>query len=230
MESGLWEKAVTDLPDANTWPTWGALRERVLTACTVIRVLNTASLRDAFCNEVVKLSPPELVKLDLRGSSNLHNFVLSPMTACPKLAELDLSECATLDYVMVQSQAIRTLVIKGCQSLTKVLIHCPHLNKVVVQDNPKLETIMIWSEDLIELDLTGCTNIYSLQLQCPSLLDTKVPPLKTIEEHVPPVHPPISWMLKENYGEVARIANEEKEKEWKLLKDESVVPRVYRPF
>lgn len=37
VESGLWEKAVTDLPDANTWPTWGALRERVLTACTVVR-------------------------------------------------------------------------------------------------------------------------------------------------------------------------------------------------
>jgi hypothetical protein len=37
VESGLWEKPVTDLPDANTWPTWGALRERVLTACREVR-------------------------------------------------------------------------------------------------------------------------------------------------------------------------------------------------
>ena len=33
VDSGAWDKPVTDLPDANTWPTWGALRERVLTAC-----------------------------------------------------------------------------------------------------------------------------------------------------------------------------------------------------
>lgn len=37
VESGTWEKPVTDLPDANTWPTWGALRERVLTACREVR-------------------------------------------------------------------------------------------------------------------------------------------------------------------------------------------------
>lgn len=39
VESGVWEKPVTDLPDANTWPTWGALRERVLTACREVREL-----------------------------------------------------------------------------------------------------------------------------------------------------------------------------------------------
>lgn len=63
VEQGIWEKPTTDLPDANTWPTWGALRERVLISCSEIKIRNTASLRDAFCNELVKLSPPELVKV-----------------------------------------------------------------------------------------------------------------------------------------------------------------------
>lgn len=83
-------------------------------------MLNTASLRDAFCNEVVKLSPPELAIINLTGSSNLRNFVVSPMTACPKLVEIDLSECSSLDNVLVQSQSVKTLHIRGCQNVTKV--------------------------------------------------------------------------------------------------------------
>ncbi|GFH25899.1 uncharacterized protein HaLaN_23942, partial [Haematococcus lacustris] len=37
VETGLWERPATDLPDANMWPTWGALRERVLTACKEVQ-------------------------------------------------------------------------------------------------------------------------------------------------------------------------------------------------
>lgn len=57
-----------------------------------IKIVNTASLRDAFCNEIVKLSPAELWLMDFHGSSNLRNFVLSPSTACSKLTDLNLSE------------------------------------------------------------------------------------------------------------------------------------------
>ena len=85
-----------------------------------IRVLNTASLRDAFCNEIVKLSPPNLASINFTGSSNLRNFVVSPMNACPSLTEIDLSGCSSLDYVMVQSQSVRALQIKGCENLSKV--------------------------------------------------------------------------------------------------------------
>ena len=85
-----------------------------------IRIANTASLRDAFCNELVKLSPPELTSIDFRGSSNLRNFVMSPMESCPKVANLVLSDCSSLDYVMVQSQSLRSLELKGCQHLNKV--------------------------------------------------------------------------------------------------------------
>ena len=67
VESGVWERPPTALPDANTWPTWGALRERVLTSTTEINILGTATVRDAFVAEVAKLSPPELSKLVSMG-------------------------------------------------------------------------------------------------------------------------------------------------------------------
>ena len=70
MESGIWDRPPTALPDANTWPTWGALRERVLTATTEINILGSATVRDAFVAEVAKLSPPELSKLVSMG----HNW------------------------------------------------------------------------------------------------------------------------------------------------------------
>ena len=87
----------------------------------------------------------------------------------------------------------------------QALIHCPHLTKLTITDNPKLETLMIWSDELTELDLTGCNSIISLKVQCPSLVDTKIPPLKLIEQHVKPVHPPLSMLLKENYTDAAKV-------------------------
>lgn len=60
VESGVWELPPTSLPDANTWPSWGALRERILTATKKISIVGSAAVRDAFLAELVKLSPPEL--------------------------------------------------------------------------------------------------------------------------------------------------------------------------
>lgn len=68
------------------------------------------------------------------------------------------------------------------------------------------------------------SSLYPLQA------DPKIPPLKFIEKHVKPVHPPINGMLKENYAALAQGRAEAKEKEWKGLKDDSIIPRAYRPF
>ncbi len=111
-----------------------------------------------------------------------------------------------------------------------MLIHCPHLTQLVMTGNPKLETIMIWSDELTSLDLTGCTGIYTLKMECPNVMETKVPPLKVIEQHVKPSHPPISFMLRDNYADAAHLAAEAKEREWKSLKEESGIPPVHRPF
>ncbi|KAF5837579.1 flagellar associated protein [Dunaliella salina] len=230
VETGVWERSAMDLPDANTWPTWGALRERVLTACKEIKIVNTASLRDAFCNEIVKLSPLELWHMDFHGSSNLRNFVLSPSTACSKLTELDLSDCGSLNYVLIQSDSLTTIKLHKCAKLNKALLHCPHLSTLTISDNPMLETLMIWSDDLTHLDLSGCNNIINLKLHCPNLVDQRIPPLKVIEKHIKPTHPPIASILKANYSELAHLAADAKEKERKGLKDDSIIPRAHRPF
>jgi hypothetical protein len=161
-----------------------------------IRILNTASLRDAFCNELVRLSPSELWNLQLAGSSNLRNFVLSPNTACPRLTDLNLSESANLGYVLIQSSSLRTIKLNKCPKLSKVLIHCPHVTSLTLTECPALETVMIWSDELTSLDLTGCDNMLTLKLQCPALTEHSIPPLKFIEQHIKPSHPPIAGVLK----------------------------------
>eukprot|EP00798_Chlamydomonas_sp_ICE-L_P023790 gene23790-9351_t len=93
-----------------------------------------------------------------------------------------------------------------------------------------LETVMIWSDELVTLDLSGCNSIITLKLQCPTLVESKIPPLKLIEQHVKPVHPPLSLMLKENYSDASKVAADYKEKEFKGLKDDSVIPHAHRPF
>lgn len=57
--------------DANTWPTWGALRERLLTSCREVRVGGSPTVRDVFVKELVQLALPHLKVLDLHGSTNL---------------------------------------------------------------------------------------------------------------------------------------------------------------
>lgn len=89
-------------------------------ATVQIKITDTASLRDAFCNEIVKLSPLELWNLNLRGSCNLRNFVLSPSSACAKLTDLDLSECTSLAYVLIQSDSLHTIKLHKCGKLDKV--------------------------------------------------------------------------------------------------------------
>jgi hypothetical protein len=37
VQCGRWERAPDALPDASSWPTWGALRERILTSCKQVR-------------------------------------------------------------------------------------------------------------------------------------------------------------------------------------------------
>lgn len=118
----------------------------------------------------MKLSPLELWNLDLSKSSNLRNFVLSPATACPKLTDLDLTQCKSLSYVLVQSTSVKTIKLSKCEGLNKVLLHCPRLSTLQMTDCPNLETVMIWSDDMTAVDLAGCTGIIDLKLQCPNMV------------------------------------------------------------
>jgi hypothetical protein len=195
-----------------------------------IRVTNTMSLRDAFCTELVKLSPPELTTLDLHGSGNLRTFTLSPDGACPRLESLDLSTCPKLTTVLVQSSSITRMSLHGCASLRKVLLQCPNLESLAITGCGELETAMIWSDALSALDMTGCGSLVTLKLACPVLAARTLPPLRQVQEHVAPEHPPIAAMLKDTYGELAQAAAAAAEAEWQTTELlPAFIPRTYRP-
>ena len=61
--SGVLDFSPAELPDANTWPTHGALRERLLLALKALDVPACHAVRDAFLAELVRLTPPELARL-----------------------------------------------------------------------------------------------------------------------------------------------------------------------
>ncbi|KAK9820519.1 hypothetical protein WJX72_011209 [[Myrmecia] bisecta] len=230
VDSGIWDRPPPALPDANTWPTWGALRERILTACKEIRITWSPSLRDAFPVEIIKLSPQELTTMVFRGSANLTKLVLSPLTSCPKLTTLDLAHCPKLTYVLLQSASLQTLMLSNCPSLTKALIHCNKLDKLEILGCPNLDTLMIWSEFLTELDLSDSKDMTKLQLQCPQLIVRKLPLLQTPLPPAKPVHLPIATMLKERYKDLEQQQQEKQDVLRRLAVSSSVVPKTHKPF
>ena len=108
VQSGLWELPPTSLPDANTWPTWGAVRERILTATKQINILGSAAVRDSFLSELVKLSPPEL-----------HTLVRIVTLFCCSLGFQQFTVCCfKLDAALRLYSTLRSCHISsGCQQL-----------------------------------------------------------------------------------------------------------------
>lgn len=201
----------------------------MLTAATAIVVTQSPSLREAFPAEVVKLSPPKLETLELRGAAKLTRFVLSPVTACPSLTNLDLNACPELGFVLIQSNTIETLNLSRCTGLKKALIQCKILRNLNMEQCDSLETVMIWSEQLMDLDLSTCTELQQVELYCPELYpaNTQLPTLKDPPKVSGPVHPPIQSMLKADYDERAKVLEEEKEAERLLSSTASSMPLIH---
>lgn len=230
VESGIWERTPDALPDANTWPTWGALRERILTSCKKISITYSPALRDGFAAEIFKLSPPELAEMSIQGCDNLSKFVLSPITSCPSLEQISLLENTNLNYVLLQSNSLHELNVHNCQNLEKLLIHCKNLSKLTVTKCPNLKHIMVLSHELKALDLRDSTAMSTVDLQCPRLTDSKVPPLAPKPKPAHPSHPPISVMLRQKYSELASERKLQAELEQVNAITDSVIPRTFRPF
>jgi hypothetical protein len=171
-----------------------------------IRITYTQSLRDAFPAEVVKLSPPNLKKMELRGSANLSQFVCSPITSCPSLQTVDLSNCASLQFVLVQSANLETLNLSRCPSLGKALIQCKGLRSLNLEGCDGLHTLMLWSDSLMELDLSSCKELRKLELYCPELYEDNIqmPKVKPLPAEQDAKHNPIAELLAENYNEQRR--------------------------
>ena len=113
------------------------------------------SVRDAFTSELFCLSPRGLRRLSLPGSSNLRRVVLSPLGSCPALETLDLSNCASLEYLLLQSRSLKALNLTRCGSLAKALVHCAALAQLEAGGCCALECAAVWSDALVTLDLSG---------------------------------------------------------------------------
>lgn len=171
-----------------------------------ICITYTQSLRDAFPAEVVKLSPPNLKKMEFRGSANLSQFVCSPITSCLSLQAVDLSNCASLQFVLIQSANLESLNVSRCPSLGKALIQCKGLRSLNLEGCDTMHTLMLWSDSLMELDLSSCKELRKLELYCPELYEDniqmpKVKPLPAVDEAK---HNPIAGLLLDNYNEQKR--------------------------
>mmetsp|Transcript_14006 Transcript_14006/g.35948 ORF Transcript_14006/g.35948 Transcript_14006/m.35948 type:complete len:258 (-) Transcript_14006:10-783(-) len=230
VESGNWERPPDALPDANTWPTWGALRERILTSCKKISIMYSPGLRDGFPAEIFKLSPPDLQTIHFRGCDNLTKFVLSPITSCPSLEDIELVENNAMSYVLLQSNTLASLSIHNCPSLEKALIHCKNLSSLTITKCPKLRHIMLLTDELSTLDLSDSTSLMKVDLQCPNLTDKTIPPLVPPPKPANPSHPPMSAMLRQKYGEVQAEKTQREEEEQAYAVMESIIPRTHRPF
>lgn len=58
----------------------------------------------------------------LRGATSVTKFVMSPMSACPKLAHVDLYGSPKLSFVLIQSQTLQSLDLTHCTGVKKVLM------------------------------------------------------------------------------------------------------------
>ncbi|GAQ84609.1 hypothetical protein KFL_001970100 [Klebsormidium nitens] len=167
IATGRWERSVSVLPDPALWPTWQALREQVLGACTEIHVHWDDKLGDAFVAELVRLASPKLTRLSLRGSSLLTRVVLSP--PFPALTDLDLSACANLSYVLVQSPTLVSVNLSLCPNLTTALIQARGMTTLHLEKCPELKTLMVWSDQLTQVALGDSPRLQDLKLYCPQL-------------------------------------------------------------
>lgn len=164
-----WDKSPDLLPDSSRWPTWGALRERILATCQEIAVNDSQACDDTFAAEVVKLSPPELERLDLQRNAQLKTFILAPEGSCPSLRYLNLSGCTSLEYLYVQSESLEEVHLSNCESLKKAVVHAPSMSNVNVDGCSNLGTLLLWTDELESLDLSNCPSLRKRQLYCPKL-------------------------------------------------------------
>eukprot|EP00892_Ulva_mutabilis_P002347 jgi/Ulvmu1/12112/UM084_0038.1 len=233
-----WERAVqcqqwtlepTALPDAFAWPTWGALRERILHACKLIQCEHSATVRDAFAAELVKLSPPRLATLSFCGCPNLHRFVLSPINACPSMVNLNLSCCSGLEYVFVQSMSLQIIDLSNCPNVTKAIIHAPNSLKITLKNCPKLSSIHVWSDQLTQLIFDGCTGIQSLVCRCDKLSRVSHPPLvEVLDKSKRPDHKPVRDIVLDRRAAELQTAAAKCTATDTLEANPASIPAVYR--
>jgi len=172
VERRVWDRPLDALPDPAAWPTWGALRERILCSCETIKVTWSPSVQNKFVTEMFRLSPPELKSFALRGSVNVTKVSMSPSTSCPSLEDVDMNSCRGLTHVLIQSNSLKALNLARCPKLTKVILQCPQLETLNLEGCDAIETLILWSDSLETLDVSSSTELSNLRTYCPNLKET----------------------------------------------------------
>ncbi|CAG9462648.1 unnamed protein product [Pedinophyceae sp. YPF-701] len=214
VEGGLWTRPPSALPDAYQWPTWGALRERILTSCSRIEVNQQQDVRDTFPAEIVKLAPPYLEVLSLKSNINITKVVISPINACPSLRSLHLDGCPKLEYVLVQSASLENVSLTICKALKKIVLHCSSLQTVDLRESLALESVMIWSEVLDDLDIKECKNLKQVDLHCPALAFPRLGKFAKVTRVASAAHAPVHAIVAEDYS----IRDDARDKEREMHK------------
>jgi len=188
----------------------------------------TEAVTDSFASEIVKLSPPNLTRLTFVGCPNLRRVVVSPMGSCPMLRDLNLSQCDSLEYVLVQSEAVESIKLSLCGNLKKILLHCKNLSSLDLRECLSLESIVIWSDLLDSLDIMECRKVKQLELHCPSIGKTRTAPLVLDPRAISVKHAPIALL---RAHENARDRAEEEKEHATFFKEatsNATVPKTFR--
>lgn len=229
IEKGRWARTPAALPDADQWPTWGALRERILMCCREISVTHTDACTDAFIAEIVKLSPPELHTLELRGNRQVTTVHLCPPSNCPSLQNLDLSSCPSLRDVYIQSQSLQELRLDGCPQLSTAIVHTPALTHFTCTNCCKLEKLLLWSDVLEMVDAAGCGMLRQCKLHCPKLQreSSTLPELRDENAHKKMERlEPIAELLREEHEHAVAQEAISRQKRREINCAWTVLPRI----
>ncbi|KAL2326497.1 hypothetical protein Fmac_025555 [Flemingia macrophylla] len=92
----------------------------------------------------------EITKLKLSGTAITS---LSSISSLSKLTYLDLSYCTEIEILYLQSKSLKTLIIKGCLSLSNISITSDHLTKLNLDGVSKLESLNVNARSLVDLYL-----------------------------------------------------------------------------
>ena len=120
-------------------------------------VAGSPQLGDGFVVELVRMSPPNLNTIQLKGSDRLSQFVVTPDSCFPSLKLVDLSSCTGLECVLIQSSSLEVLDLSHCTGLKKVVLQCPNIRSVSLADCTALQTLTIpEGGGKVNLDLANC--------------------------------------------------------------------------
>jgi hypothetical protein len=93
---------------------------------------------------------------------------------CPNLAELDVSGCDTITEFATYLPSLRSVGVRLCPQLRRLVAHCPALQDVRVEQCALLATVEVKNPSLHSVTLRNCPQLGEVVLQCAALVQLDV--------------------------------------------------------